>query len=108
MQDVLLILHPQVSPADRAAIDRAARATQTISNRVFVAAVAAGPEVLRAMPGVARVVTGGEAVETLPPLDEAESLFVRGWLSARGPAKQRHGEGLDWDTPPMLPPDQKR
>ena len=107
MKDVLLILHSQMSQADRDAISRVAPATQTISNRVFVAALTGGLESLRAMHGVARVLTGGEAAETLPPLDEPELLFVQAWLSARGKTTQRHGEGLDWDTPPMLPPDRK-
>ena len=108
MKDVLLILAPEISQADREVISRAVTATQTISSRVFVGAAAGGPDALRAMPGVERVLTGGEAAGTLPPLDDAESLFVQAWLSARGQTKQRRGEGLDWDTPPMQPPDPKQ
>ena len=44
----------------------------------------------------------------LPQLNDAESLFAQAWLSRQGQVKQRRGDGLDWDTPPMLPPDPKR
>jgi hypothetical protein len=60
------------------------------------------------MPGVAQVMTGREDVGTLPALSDAESLFASAWLARMGPEKKRRiGEGLDWDHPPMTPPDPK-
>jgi len=108
MSEVLIVLEPSVAKADREAVIRVAPVTQSISNRVFQADV--NDDVLanlRSMAGIARVVTGAGAEPTrnLPQLDDAESLFVQAWLSRRGQVKQRRGDGLDWDTPPMLPPD---
>jgi hypothetical protein len=106
MCELLIILHLWILPADREVVMRAAPATQMVSSRVFLAnlhpdAVAQ----IRSMPGVAAVLTGAEQNPRLPPLDEAETLFVRAWISRQGVVKQRIGEGLDWDTPPMQPPD---
>ena len=109
MPEVLVILQSSITQADREAVIRAAPATQSISNRVFLAAASdAALAGLRSMAGIARVLSGAEPAQSLPQLDDAESLFVQAWLSSRGQIKQRRGEGLDWDTPPMLPPDPKR
>lgn len=109
MSEVLLILDPSITKAKREAILRAAPVRQSISNRVFLATVSeAAFTNLRSMAGIAKVLTGAETAQNLPQLDAAESLFVQAWLSTRGQIKQRPGEGLDWDTPPMLPPDPKR
>ena len=78
-------------------------------NRVFLAAASdTALANLRSMAGIASVLTGAEPAQSLPQLDDAESLFVQAWLSSRRQGKQRRGEGLDWDTPPMLPPDPTR
>lgn len=109
MLEVLLVLQSSITQADRQVVVRMAPATQSISHRVFVTTV--GDDVLerlRSMAGVAAVLTGIEPGQTLPAMDESEALFVRAWLSSRGQAKVRPGDGLDWDTPPMLPPDPKR
>jgi hypothetical protein len=106
MSELLIILHLWILPADREAVMRAAPATQMVSSRVFLANL--NPEAvapIRSMPGVAIVLTGAEHNSPLPPLDEVETLFVRAWISRQGVEKQRRGEGLDWDTPPMQPPD---
>jgi hypothetical protein len=109
MGEALIVLKSALSADERAAITRAAPVKQAISDRVFVAEVAdQGLDDFRARAGVARVVTGGEPIETLPEMTDAERLFVRAWLSSRGEVKSRRGEGLDWDTPPMVPPDPKR
>lgn len=106
MPEVLIVLDPSITKADREAAFRVAPVTQSISNRVFLAAVNdAALAHLRSMAGIARVVTGAEPTQGLPQLDYEESLFVQAWLSRHGQVKQRRGEGLDWDTPPMLPPD---
>lgn len=106
MSEVLIILDPSITKVDREAVLRVAPVTQSISNRVFLGAVNdAALANLRSMAGIARLVTGAEPTKSLPPLDDAESLFVHAWLSKRGQVKQRRGEGLDWDTPPMIPPD---
>ena len=109
MPEVLVILESSVTDAARAAVTRAAPPTQSISNRVFTAVVddSALPR-LRSMPGVARVISNTGEAPDLPQLNDAESLFARAWLSRQGQAKQRRGDGLDWDTPPMQPPDPKR
>jgi hypothetical protein len=108
MKNVLLILHPQMPDAAREAITRVAPAVQTVSARVFVARPTAAIEALRAMPGVVRVLSGGEPPASLPQLDAAERLFAEAWLTSQATAKQRRGDGLDWDTPGMVPPDPKR
>ena len=109
MPEALIILQSSLSADQRAAIARVAPVKQSISDRVFVAEVAGtGLDDLRATPGIARVVTGGEPVDTLPAMTDTERLFARAWLSSRGEVKSRRGEGLDWDAPGMVPPDPKR
>ena len=109
MPEALIILQSSLSADERAAIARVAPVRQAISDRVFVAEVAGtGLDDLRATPGIARVVTGGEPVDTLPAMTDTERLFARAWLSSRGEVKSRRGDGLDWDAPGMVPPDPKR
>ena len=109
MPEALIILQSSLSADQRAAIARVAPVKQSISDRVFVAEVAGtGLDDLRATMGIARVVTGGEPVDTLPAMTDAERLFAGAWLSSRGEVKSRRGEGLDWDAPGMVPPDPKR
>jgi hypothetical protein len=104
--EILILLDPSITKADRAAILGVAPVMQSISDRVFLADVNdAAVANLPSMAGIAKVVTGAERTQNLPALDDAESLFVQAWLSKQGQVKQRRGEGLDWDTPPMLPPD---
>ena len=106
MPEVLIVMEGGAAPADREAVLRVARVTQSISNRVFEAEVSGDAlSKLQSMSGIARVFTGAEPTQSLPQLDDAESLFVHAWLSRQGQVKQRRGDGLDWDTPPMLPPD---
>ena len=107
MPEALIILQSSLSADQRAAIARVAPVKQSISDRVFVAD-AARLDDLRATPGIARVVTGGEPVDTLPEMTDAERLFAGAWLSSRGAVKSRRGDGLDWDAPGMVPPDPKR
>ena len=108
MPEALIILQSSLSADQRAAIARVAPVKQSISDRVFVAEVAGtGLDDLRATRGIARVVTGGEPVDTLPAMTDAERLFARAWLSSRGAVKSRRGDGLDWDAPGMVPPDPK-
>jgi hypothetical protein len=109
MTDALIILEPSVAAASRDAVARIAPATQSISDRVFLTTIDETTiERLRCMDGVANVITTGDAPPGLPAMNDAESLFVAAWLSSRGETKVRRGDGLDWDTPPMLPPDRKR
>ena len=104
MPEVLIVMDRAAAPAEREAVLSAGRVKQSISNRVFEAEVSDDALAkLQSMAGVAKVVTGREA--GLPPLDDAESLFVQAWISRRGQVKERFGEGLDWDAPGMIPPD---
>ena len=108
MSDFLVVLDSSITKADREAVRRIAPVTQSISSRVFLSAGSdAAAAAVRSMTGVSFVLTGAEPAPPLPPLDDAETLFVHAWLSARGQVKQRRGDGMDWDTPPMLPPDPK-
>jgi hypothetical protein len=109
MPEVLVILEPSIAAADREAVKRVAPATQAMSNRVFLATPSDEAVTrLQSMTGVAAVLTGAEPPRGQPQLDDAEMLFVQAWVSKRGQVKQRRGEGRDWDTPPMVPPDPKR
>lgn len=109
MAEVLVILQSSSTAAQRQAVSRAAPASQSVSDRVFLATVNDAMLVtLRSMPGVATVLSGSASPRDLPPLNEAERLFAQAWLSSRGQVKQRPGEGLDWDTPPRRPPDRTR
>ena len=54
--------------------------------------------------GVELVLRPGQTSAELPRLSDSEELFAQGWLVRQGVKKQRIGEGLDWDTPPMTPP----
>lgn len=107
MSEILVILHASITTTDREAVMRVAQPTQSISNRVFLAAPDTSALTrLRSMHGVASVLTGVEpAVSQRHQLDDTESLFVDAWMSRQGQVKTRPGEGLDWDTPPMQPPD---
>ena len=108
MPEVLVILESRISDAARQAVTRAAPPLQSISERVFTASADdVGLARLRSMPGVATVI-GSKETQPLPPLSDTESLFAEAWLSRQGQVKQRRGEGLNWDTPPMQPPDPKR
>lgn len=109
MPEALIILQPSLPAASRAAIARVASVKQTISDRVFVADISGTTlDALRATPGIDRVATPGDAIESLPAMSDAERLFAAGWLSSHGKDKTRPGDGLDWDHPPMVPPDPKR
>jgi hypothetical protein len=107
MVEILVILQLSIAAADRDAVLRAAPPTQSISNRVFIATTdAAAVPRLRSMPGVAKVLTAIEpGVRDSSRLDDAEALFVDAWMSRIGQVKARRGDNLDWDTPPMQPPD---
>ena len=106
MPEALIILQRSLSADQRATIARVAPMRQSISDRVFVSEIAGtGLDDLRATPGIDRVMTGGEPEDTLPQMTDAEDLFVRGWLLSRRAVKSRRGDGLDWDTQPMQPPD---
>jgi hypothetical protein len=107
MYEILIILHLSITDADREAVMRVAQPTQSISNRVFLAAADTSALThLRSMHGVARVLTGVEpAVQQSNQLDDTEALFVEAWMSRLGQVKTRRGDNLDWDTPPMQPPD---
>jgi hypothetical protein len=109
MAEALVILEAAIPRTARDAVIRTAAATQSVSDRVYITAASdAALARLQSMPGVARVLTRAEQMQHLPPLNDAETLFVEAWMSTRGQTKQRRGEGLDWDTPPMIPPDPKR
>jgi hypothetical protein len=107
MPEVLVILAASATDAQRAAVMSAAPAAQTASPRVFTSAAGNAAQ-LRSMPGIAAVLTGGEPAQSLPPLSDSEALFAQAWLSRAGQTKQRPGDGLNWGTPPMLPPDPPR
>jgi hypothetical protein len=108
MQEILIILEKGIAKPQREAVTRAAPPAQSVSERVFIARAGEGSaDRIRAMPGVAMVLTGADADAALPGMSDAESLFAQAWLSRAGQVKQRPGEGLDWDTPPMQPPDAK-
>lgn len=107
MPEVLIILEPAATDTQRAAVAQAAPAAQTISNRVFTS-VSGDVARLRSMPGVAAILTGGASAQSLPQLNDHELLFAQAWLSRAGQTKQRPGDGLNWDTPPMVPPDPPR
>jgi hypothetical protein len=109
MSEILVILSEAATSEDRRGIARLAKPTHTVSDRVFVVEgpAALGAQ-LRALPGVAQVMTGREDPGVLPAMGEAEGLFASAWLARTGEEKKRRiGEGLDWDHPPMTPPDPK-
>jgi len=110
MVEVLVILQLSISAAERDAVMRAAPPTQSISNRVYVStADASAVPRIASMHGVASVLTHAESsVKQSNGLDDTEALFVDAWMSRLGQVKTRRGDELDWDTPPMQPPDPKR
>ena len=73
MPEALIILQSSLSADQRAAIARVAPVKQSISDRVFVADKRTRLDDLRATPGIARVVTGGEPVDTLPEMTDART-----------------------------------
>lgn len=63
------------------------------------------PRSLQRISGV-RLVIGRDASEALPAsLDDAERLFVAGWLAKGRKDGPRPGAWQDWDAPGFTPPD---
>src|SRR4051812_1438335 len=104
MSEVLVILAPTASLEDRNVIAKLAPPAHSISDRVWLAQTTALPQ-LRATRGIGAVFTADDPATALPALNDSETLFAQGWLSGRAQKKRRIGEGLDWDSPPMTPPD---
>jgi len=84
MSEVLVILSHDATDDERREATQLATPTRAISDQVFTAECSAGSlDLLRAAPGVKRVLTGNEDALQLPVMQEGESLFVRGWLLAQ-------------------------
>ena len=84
MSEVLVILSHEATDDERREATQLATPTRAISDRVFAAECSAGSlEILRAAPGVERVLTGNEDALQLPVMQEGESLFSRGWLLSK-------------------------
>ena len=82
------------------------RVTQQMSPRVVIIESEAPRDELQAMQGVQAVLEPGEsaAEEVRNTLTSAEDLFVAAYTQ-RARAKERPGEGLNWDAEGFLPPD---
>jgi hypothetical protein len=105
MDEFLVILAEHATPEQRRAITGMLELLQSISERVFIARGGeAAHGSLAVQRGVELVLRPGQTSAKLPKLSDSEDLFARGWLARQGMKKQRIGEGLDWDTPPMTPP----
>jgi len=80
------------------------KVTQSISKRVFL--VRGQPDPGWSAPeGVHAFSTADIPDDILSSLDQQEAMFVAAWrLRLQAPAKQRPGEGLNWDAPGFKPP----
>ena len=83
MAEILVILSPNATDAERDEIAGIAAPQHSVSERVYVAEAGAQAEaLLRAHPLVECVFTGSEGETALPVMPEGESLFARGWMQA--------------------------
>lgn len=115
MSEALLVLQPGLSATARQACLDAVRRHGVITARMglHLCVVRSGPQEqasLLAVPGVQSVIghdaAGAGSVAALPPgLDDAERLFVAGWLAQGSKDGPRPGAGQDWDAPGFAPPD---
>jgi hypothetical protein len=102
MAEVLVVLRSNLGPSERDAARRLAPPGQSISDRVFVSDVPA--TAMAGLRALASVFEPGTAPDTTT-LNQSEALFANAWHSRQTTAKQRRGEGLDWDAPGFEPPD---
>jgi hypothetical protein len=100
----LIIITGQVPDEVLDSLRERYRVTQSISKRVFV--VRGQPDPGWSAPeGVRTFSTADIPEQILNSLDKQEAMFVAAWrLRLQAPAKQRPGEGLDWDAPGFEPP----
>lgn len=98
-REILVVLVPGV------AVPGGLRILHSVSPAVMIAALSPGAP-LPELPDAAGYLGTEPPPALLSRLDEAERLFVAGWLARRAPGtKKRPGEGLAWDAPGMVPPD---
>jgi hypothetical protein len=108
MQERLIILESPPLERTLETIKTHYQIVQRLSNRMVIIALREeqSETPLSDIQGI-RLVSSGEVPEEIwGTLDEDEALFVRGWSKRRleKGAKERHGEGLNWDTPGHQPP----
>lgn len=85
-------------PADAEIIEKYVSIAHKASPRLFVVSVEPAFCVrLAELPGVAAVTEGAFDADVSGRLDEAEALFAAAF-AARGAAKRRVGDGLEWDA----------
>lgn len=85
-------------PAGRPAVEAAGTLLQSSGDRVLVIEAEDG-EALSGLPEVRSVTSGAPDADTLDTLDAGDRLFAEAWgLQAGMAAKQRPGEGLDWNA----------
>lgn len=105
-QEALVILESS-APETAAEVERLARVLQSTGGRLMI--LDAGSSDLggvRALPGVAHVLSGPAGDVDMPRLEPGDRLFLNAWLERhRNPKPEpRPGEGLPWDAPGRQPP----
>jgi hypothetical protein len=105
-KEALVILEQSAAGSDRDSARSQFKVTQAISDRVFlVDAASADLELLRRLPGTARVLTATVSPDELGELNETERLFVAAWAERQKPKMTpRKGEGAQWDAPGFQAP----
>jgi hypothetical protein len=102
--EILVLLHPDEAVPDH--LGTYGRLVHSASSRLYVLELTPGqePAALMDEPAVRRA---GEHPpdDVVRELDDAERLFVDGWLVRRRGKAARPGEGLDWDAEGRSPPD---
>jgi hypothetical protein len=110
-QEALVLLDADAGAQARDAVARHGRVLHAAGQRLLVLDAAGTPlhafaDAVRALPGVARVVTDPAEAASLGGLEPGEALFADAWASRRSapPKGARRGEGLDWDAPGFQAP----
>lgn len=105
--ELLVVLATGAGADAAAAVGRVAPVLQTAGTRVLIVdAAPAAAARLRAVAGVARVVTDPRMLGAVDDLDAGEQLFAQAWAARQTDPKSgpRRGDGMAWDAPGFDPP----
>ena len=102
--EILVVLQPDEAVPDHLGVH--GQLVHSASSRLFVLELGPGEQATDLMDEPAVRWAGERPPDDVAhELDEAERLFVDGWLLRRRGKPARPGEGLDWDAEGRHPPD---
>jgi hypothetical protein len=106
--EVLVVLQPDAAPGALASLKNQYQVTSVLPPRIAVVSGGGSMEQINNHPGVEAVLVQ-PSDEDPPSLNDAERLFVSAWRTRQHAEGKIHvGEGLPWDAPGFLPPDEPK